>query len=85
MHCVTKLAQITKSDFYEYEYFHVSLTRIQKMRINARQHLAQMEHLDPENPTIEVQVCPELQTLVAGGVEIFGKFYRIKTFGEKKL
>lgn len=36
--------------------------------------MSQMEHLDPENPTIEVQVCPELETLVAGGIEIFGKF-----------
>lgn len=42
------------------------------MRINAKYHLAQTENLDPENPYFEVQVCPELETLVAGGIEIFG-------------
>lgn len=42
------------------------------MRINAKDHMAQTEHLDPENPCFEVQVCSELETLVAGGIEIFG-------------
>ena len=47
--------------------------RIQKMRINAKYHMAQIEKLDPTNPYFEVHVCPELETLVAGGIEIFGK------------
>lgn len=48
--------------------------RIQKMRINAKEHMALTEHLDPENPYFEVFVCPELQTLISGGIEIFGKY-----------
>lgn len=52
--------------------------RIQKMRINARDHIAQTEFLDPENPQFKVQVCPELETLVCGGIEIFGKFFDSK-------
>lgn len=47
-------------------------TRIQKMRINAKDHMQQTTQLDPENPYFEVQVCPKLQTLRCGGIEIFG-------------
>lgn len=35
--------------------------------------MALSEHLNPQNPYFEVHVCPELSTLVAGGIEIFGK------------
>lgn len=53
--------------------------RIQKMRINAKDHMAQAATLDPDNPYFEVHVCPELGTLVSGGIEIFGT-YNLKTF-----
>lgn len=43
------------------------------MRINAKHHMAQAATLDPENPYFEVHVCPELGTLVSGGIEIFGR------------
>lgn len=44
------------------------------MRINAKYHMQQTTTLDPENPYFEVQVCPKLQILRCGGIEIFGKF-----------
>ncbi|KAJ6625428.1 Fatty acid synthase [Pseudolycoriella hygida] len=47
-------------------------TRIQKMRINAKDHITMVAKLDPENPCFEVQVCPALGILVSGGIEIFG-------------
>lgn len=47
-------------------------TRIEKMRINAKDHMAQTANLDPENPYFDVHVSPELGTLVAGGIEVFG-------------
>lgn len=50
------------------------------MRINAKDHMAQTEHLDPENPYFEVFVCPELQTLVSGGIEIFGTTQTIRIY-----
>lgn len=43
------------------------------MRINAKYHMNQTTSLDPENPYFEVQVCPKLQILRCGGIEIFGK------------
>lgn len=48
-------------------------TRIEKMRINAKDHMAQTANLDPENPYFDVQTSPELGILVAGGIEVFGK------------
>lgn len=42
------------------------------MRINAKEHMAHAATLNPENPYFEVHVCPELGTLVSGGIEIFG-------------
>lgn len=53
-----------------YEFF----CRIQKLRINAKDHMARTQHLDPENPFFEVFVCPELGVLQCGGIEIFGKY-----------
>ncbi|KAG4069737.1 hypothetical protein HA402_003178 [Bradysia odoriphaga] len=47
-------------------------TRIQKMRINAQEHMAMAANLDPEDPCFEVQVCPTLGILISGGIEIFG-------------
>lgn len=47
-------------------------TRIEKMRINAKDHMALTANLDPANPYFDVQVSPELGILVAGGIEIFG-------------
>lgn len=47
-------------------------TRIQKMRINAKDHMLMTSKLTPENPCFEVQVCPTLGMLIAGGIEIFG-------------
>lgn len=47
-------------------------TRIQKMRINAKDHMQSTAKLNPEDPCFEVQVCPTLGILVAGGIEIFG-------------
>lgn len=47
-------------------------TRIEKMRINAKDHMALTANLDPENPYFDVQVSPELGILIAGGIEIFG-------------
>lgn len=47
--------------------------RIQKLRINAKDHINWSASLDPENPYFDVQVCPELGILIAGGIEIFGK------------
>lgn len=49
------------------------LFRIQKLRIHAKEHMAQTQLLDPENPFFEVFVCPELGILQCGGIEIFGK------------
>lgn len=50
------------------------LYRIQKMRINAKEHMAQStQFADPENGFFEVFICPELQTLRCGGIEIIGK------------
>lgn len=43
------------------------------MRINAKEHMAQTQHLNPENPCFEVFVSPELGILQCGGIEIFGK------------
>lgn len=47
-------------------------TRIQKMRINAKEHMAYTENLDPANPCFDVQVCPKLGKLTSGGIEIVG-------------
>lgn len=47
-------------------------TRIQKMRINAKEHMRMSAFLDPENPYFEVQMCPTLGVLIAGGIEISG-------------
>lgn len=47
-------------------------TRIQKMRINAKDHMAATEFLNPENPHFDVQIDPTLGILVAGGIEIIG-------------
>lgn len=47
-------------------------TRIQKMRINAKDHMQSTARLNPEDPCFTVQVCPTLGILVAGGIEIFG-------------
>lgn len=49
-------------------------TRIERLRINARYHMAQTANLDPQNPYFDVHVCPELGTLVAGGIELVGTF-----------
>lgn len=61
--------------------------RIEKMRINAKEHMAKSAALDPENPCFEVFICPELGTLASGGIEIFGRsslfyfyFYFISIF-----
>lgn len=35
--------------------------------------MLQTQRLDPENPSFEVFVSPELGTLQCGGIEIFGK------------
>lgn len=48
--------------------------RIQRLRINAKDHMIQTTTLDPENPFFEVFVCPELGMLRCGGIEIFGEF-----------
>lgn len=42
------------------------------MRINAKDHMQATTRLDPDNPFFEVQVCPKLQMLRCGGIEIFG-------------
>lgn len=47
-------------------------TRIQRMRINAKDHMQSTAKLNPEDPCFEVQVCPTLGILVAGGIEITG-------------
>lgn len=47
-------------------------TRIQRMRINAKDHMQMTSKLTPENPCFDVQVCPTLGMLVSGGIEIFG-------------
>lgn len=47
-------------------------TRIQKMRINAKDHMLMSAQLNPANPYFEVNVCPTLGILVSGGIEIFG-------------
>lgn len=47
-------------------------TRIQKMRINAKDHMQSTAELNPDDPCFDVQVCPTLGILVAGGIEIFG-------------
>lgn len=47
-------------------------TRIQKLRINAQDHVKMASQLDPENPYFEVNLCKTLEILVCGGVEIFG-------------
>lgn len=44
------------------------------MRINAKEHMAlSTKFADPENGFFEVFICPELQTLRCGGIEIIGK------------
>lgn len=50
--------------------------RIQRLRINAKDHVAKAQLLDPENPFFEVFVCPELGILKCGGIEIFGKYLK---------
>ena len=47
-------------------------TRIQKMRINAKDHMQMTASLNPEDPCFDVQVCPTLGILISGGIEIFG-------------
>lgn len=47
-------------------------TRIRKMRINAKEHMACTENLNPDNPCFDVQVCPKLGILISGGIEIVG-------------
>lgn len=47
-------------------------TRIQQLRINPRDHMAQFEQLDPENPYFEVHLNAELGIIQSGGVEIVG-------------
>lgn len=43
------------------------------MRINAKEHMAlSTKFADPENGFFEVFICPELQTLRCGGIEIIG-------------
>lgn len=47
-------------------------TRIQRMRINAKEHMQSTAKLNAENPCFEVQVSPTLGILVSGGIEITG-------------
>lgn len=47
-------------------------TRIQKLRINAKDHMKMTSQLDSQNPFFEVNVCKTLGILVSGGIEIFG-------------
>lgn len=47
-------------------------TRIQKFRINAKDHMKMASQLDPKNPYFDVHMCKTLGILVCGGVEIFG-------------
>lgn len=47
-------------------------TRIQKLRINPRDHMAQFEQLDPENPYFEVHLNADLGIIQSGGVEFVG-------------
>lgn len=47
-------------------------TRIQKLRINSRDHMATASALNPEDPYFEVNLCKTLGILVSGGVEIYG-------------
>ncbi len=46
--------------------------RIQKLRINARDHMTLASQLDSENPHFEVFLCKTLGILVSGAVEISG-------------
>lgn len=55
----------------------IVFNRIQKLRINAKDHMNQATKLDPENPFFEVFVCPELGILRCGGIEIFGEYKNI--------
>lgn len=68
---------MSNPDFYRLENYSLTqlyLYRIQKMRINAKEHMAQStKFADPENGFFEVFICPELQTLRCGGIEIIGK------------
>lgn len=64
MHFLTK--RKFKCDFLKILY------RIERMRINSKDHMELIRQLDPKNPHFEVHVCPELGTLIAGGIEIFG-------------
>lgn len=47
-------------------------TRIQKLRINAKEHIKLASQLDSNDRYFEVNVCKTLGVLVSGGVEIFG-------------
>lgn len=47
-------------------------TRIQQLRINPRDHMAQFEQLDPENPHFEVHLNADLGIIQSGGVEFVG-------------
>lgn len=68
---------------FSFDFFsHISFSyenRIQRLRINAKDHMAQSQRLDPENPFFEVFVCPELGILRCGGIEIFGKCFCLFT------
>lgn len=47
-------------------------TRIQKLRINSRDHMKMASRLDVENSFFEVHLCKTLGILVCGGVEMSG-------------
>lgn len=47
-------------------------TRIQQLRINPSDHMAQFEQLDPENPYFEVHLNADLGIIQSGGVEFVG-------------
>lgn len=47
-------------------------TRIQKLRINATDHIRMASQLDPAHPYFDVKMCKTLGILVCGGVEVFG-------------
>lgn len=47
-------------------------TRIEKLRINSKDHMNMASQLDPENSFFEVHVCKTLEVLVSGGVEMSG-------------
>lgn len=65
--------------------FRIHCFRIQKMRINAKEHMAQTRDSgDRENTLFEVQICPKLQILRCGGIEIFGKPNKKKSSTKQK-